>query len=103
MDVLGVHKELKLHSKVAQAHFNQMMEKSHANCLTYGNHEDIVECIQKGGELIRNQANRYLEKNLALANKLQTCLKINQDKDTVAWKACVAEVRSQIPKLSFKE
>ncbi len=103
MEVLAVYNELKLHGMVAKAHFDQALEKSNAACLTYGNQADVVVCLQKGGESIHKLAAKYLERNLALANKLHGCLKINQDKESVAWKSCIADVKTQVPKLSFKE
>lgn len=103
MEALAVYKELKLHGRVAQEHFKQELERSLAACKTYGNDEDIVECLQKGGQMVKLQAERYLAKNAALALKLDSCLKIDQEKDAAAWKSCVAEVKNQIPKLSFKD
>ena len=103
MDVLGTYQELKLHGGRAQEHFQQALRRSEQACQTYGTSDDVVVCMQKGGELVHRHAANYLAKNLKLAKQLQDCLSINQEKDPAAWKTCLADVKSQMLKLSYKD
>lgn len=102
MDVMSVCRETKIHCRVAREHFKKMLADSHAGCMTYGNKDDVVECVRKSGEIVAVKAKTYLQKNQSLTQSLHICLQINEDTNPVDRRECVAKVKAQINKLSFE-
>lgn len=102
MDIMSASQELKIHSRVAREHFKKLMDAGHSNCMSYGNKEDVVECLRTSGEIVSSKAEAYLHRNSGIVNSLNTCLQMDAVKNSADRKECVANVKAQINKMTFE-